>query len=168
MVLFHDFIFFYLTFYNFVTFGSISCNIFGQQELHCVIKFVLQPRGPPLIFEDESYQRNLRVKIANCSRLHCLAIPRRDLRTKKTKPNVEKQPAQQAFPIELLREGQLLRESQCGSKKKVEGGGGGEKRFLRFPPPPPSFMFFLLLSQLSRRTSRGNACYAGSRRLVGK
>ena len=33
--------------------------------------------------------------------------------------------------------------------------------FLRSPPPPPSFTFFLLLSQLSRRTSRGNACYAG-------
>ena len=32
---------------------------------------------------------------------------------------------------------------------------------LRSPPPPTSFMFFLLLSQLSRRTSRGNACYAG-------
>ena len=40
-------------------------------------------------------------------------------------------------------------------------GRGEEKRFLRSPPPPPSFMFFLLLSQLSRRTSRGNACYAG-------
>ena len=30
------------------------------------------------------------------------------------------------------------------------------------PPPPPSFIFFApVLSQLSRRTSRGNACYAG-------
>ena len=29
------------------------------------------------------------------------------------------------------------------------------------PPPPPSFNFFLLWSRLSRRTSRGNACYAG-------
>ena len=28
-------------------------------------------------------------KIANISRLHCLAIPRRDLSTKKTKPNIE-------------------------------------------------------------------------------
>ena len=27
---------------------------------------------------------------ANCSRLHCLAIPRLDLSTKKTKPNIEK------------------------------------------------------------------------------
>ena len=33
--------------------------------------------------------------------------------------------------------------------------------FLRSPPPLPSLIFFLLLSQLSRRTSRGNACYAG-------
>ena len=30
------------------------------------------------------------VKIANFSQLHCLAIPRRDLNTKKTKPNIEK------------------------------------------------------------------------------
>ena len=27
--------------------------------------------------------------------------------------------------------------------------------------PPPRHSFFLLLSQLSKRTSRGNACYAG-------
>ena len=67
---------------------------------------------------------------------------------------VQLQPAQKAFPIEL-------RKSQSGSKKKVEGGEGGEKRFLLSPPPPPSFNFFLLLSLLSRRTSRGNACYAG-------
>ena len=32
----------------------------------------------------------LRFKIANFSRLYCLAIPRRDLNTKKTKPKVEK------------------------------------------------------------------------------
>ena len=31
-----------------------------------------------------------------------------------------------------------------------------------------SFMFFLLLSQLSRRTSRGNACYAGYTRTCQK
>ena len=30
-----------------------------------------------------------------------------------------------------------------------------------FPSPSPVIHFFLLLSQLSRRTSRGNACYAG-------
>ena len=39
------------------------------------------------------------------------------------------------------------------------------KGFLLSPPPPPPpsfiFIFFLLLSQLSRRTSGGNACYAG-------
>ena len=34
--------------------------------------------------------RGFRVKTANFSRLHCLAIPRRDLSTKKTKPNIEK------------------------------------------------------------------------------
>ena len=36
-----------------------------------------------------------------------------------------------------------------------------KKGWLRSPPPPPSLIFFLLLSQLSRRTSWGNACYAG-------
>ena len=36
--------------------------------------------------------RSFRVKIANFSRLHCLAIPKRDLSTKKTKPNIEKWP----------------------------------------------------------------------------
>ena len=65
-------------------------------------------------------------------------------------------------------------------QKKVEGGGGGEKRkrlpanptilensgvcgqaVPSFPSPSPVIHFFLLLSQLSRRTSRGNACYAG-------
>ena len=34
--------------------------------------------------------RGFRVKIANFSRLHSLAIPRGDLSTKKTKPNIEK------------------------------------------------------------------------------
>ena len=33
-----------------------------------------------------------RVKIANFSRLHCLAITKRDLRAKKTKPYIEKCP----------------------------------------------------------------------------
>ena len=39
-----------------------------------------------------TWLRGLRVKIANFSRLHCLASPRRDLSTKKTKPNREKSP----------------------------------------------------------------------------
>ena len=33
--------------------------------------------------------RGFRVKIANLSRLRCLAIPKRNLSTKKTKPNIE-------------------------------------------------------------------------------
>ena len=36
--------------------------------------------------------RSFGVKMANFSRLHCLAIPRRDLSTKKTTPNIEKLP----------------------------------------------------------------------------
>ena len=32
-----------------------------------------------------------------------------------------------------------------------------------FPSPSPIILFLLLLSQLSRRTSRGDACYAGYR-----
>ena len=62
----------------------------------------------------------------------------------------------------------------------VERGGGGEKRkrlpanptilensgvcgqaVPSFPFPSPVIHFFLLLSQLSRRTSQGYACYAG-------
>ena len=39
-----------------------------------------------------TWLRGFRVKIANFSRLRCLAIPRRDLGTKKTKPNIEKWP----------------------------------------------------------------------------
>ena len=39
-----------------------------------------------------TWLRGFRVKIANFSQLHCLAIPIRDLSTKKTKPNTEKWP----------------------------------------------------------------------------
>ena len=45
------------------------------------------------------------------------------------------------------------------AKKSLKGEG--RKGNLHSPPPPPSFIFFfLLLSQFSRWTSRGNACYA--------
>ena len=37
-----------------------------------------------------TWLRGVRVKIANFSRLQCLAIPRGNLSTKKTKPNIEK------------------------------------------------------------------------------
>ena len=36
-----------------------------------------------------------------------------------------------------------------------------ERKQKKKPPPPSFIFFFLLLSQLSRRTSLGNACYAG-------
>ena len=36
-----------------------------------------------------------------------------------------------------------------------------KKVLLPSPSPVIHFFFFLLLPQLSRRTSRGNACYAG-------
>ena len=39
------------------------------------------------------------------------------------------------------------------AKKKVEGGGGDL--------PLPRHSFFFALVPVSRRTSRGNACYAG-------
>ena len=43
-------------------------------------------------FKILTWLRGFRGKIANFSRLHCLAIPRRELSTKKTKPNIEKWP----------------------------------------------------------------------------
>ena len=52
----------------------------------------------------------------------------------------EAQPAQQAFPIELLRESQ---------RWKGEGEGEG---FLLSPPPPPSLLFFFSRPSFSRRT----------------
>ena len=42
-----------------------------------------------------------RDKPANFSRLHCLAIPRRDLSTKKTKPNIEKWPESLGVMLEF-------------------------------------------------------------------
>ena len=39
-----------------------------------------------------TWLRGFRSKIANFSRLHCLVIARRELSTKKTKPNIEKWP----------------------------------------------------------------------------
>ena len=46
------------------------------------------------------------------------------------------------------------------AKKRLKGEGEG-RRGSFFPLPLPRHSFFLLLFQLSRRTSRGNACYAG-------
>ena len=46
------------------------------------------------------------------------------------------------------------------AKKRLKGQGEG-RRGSFFPLPLPRHSFFLLLFQLSRRTSRGNACYAG-------
>ena len=41
-------------------------------------------------FKILTWFQGFRVKIANFSRLHCLAIPRRELSTRKTKPTIEK------------------------------------------------------------------------------
>ena len=68
---------------------------------------------------------------------------------------VSVQPAQQAFPIELLRE------SQNGSQKKNGRGRGRGEEVPSFPSPSPVIPFFLLSSQLFSTNSRGNACYAG-------
>ena len=52
-------------------------------------------------------------------------------------------------------------------KKRLKGEGEGRRGKRKgeevpsFPSPFPVIHVFLLLSQLSRRTSRGNACYAG-------
>ena len=45
--------------------------------------------------------RGFRNTIANFSRLHCLAIPRRELSTKKAQPNIEKWPESLGFKFEL-------------------------------------------------------------------
>ena len=45
--------------------------------------------------------RGFRVKIANCSPLDCLAIPRRKSSTKKTKPNIEKWPESLGVMLEF-------------------------------------------------------------------
>ena len=54
----------------------------------------------------------------------------------------------------------ITRKLERKQKKGWRGRGKGEDSFFPLPLPRHS-IFFLLLSQLSRRTSRGNACYAG-------
>ena len=48
-----------------------------------------------------TWLRGFRVKISNFPRLHCLAIPRRNLRTKKTKPNIENLPESLGVVLEF-------------------------------------------------------------------
>ena len=48
-----------------------------------------------------TWLRGFRVKTANLSRPHYLAIPRGDLNTKKTKPNIEKWPESLGVMLEL-------------------------------------------------------------------
>ena len=56
--------------------------VFSLGSRNCLVKILTWLRG----------LAKFRVKIANFSRLHCLAIPRKELSTKKTKPNIEKWP----------------------------------------------------------------------------
>ena len=53
-----------------------------------------------------------------------------------------------------------LRSKRFQSSYCAKVRAGAKKRFVPLPLPRYSFCF-LLLSQLSRRTSRGNTCYAG-------
>ena len=48
-----------------------------------------------------TWLRGFRDKIANFSRPHCLIIPRRDLITKKTKPNIKKLPESLGVGLEF-------------------------------------------------------------------
>ena len=48
-----------------------------------------------------TWLQGFRVKIANFSRLHCIVILRRDLNTKKTKPNMEKWPESVGVVLEF-------------------------------------------------------------------
>ena len=54
-----------------------------------------------------TWLRGFRVKIANFSRLRCLAISRRHLSTKKTKPNIEKWPEILGFMVNISDVGYL-------------------------------------------------------------
>ena len=63
---------------------------------------------PPPVIADVRYinwiltwLRGFRVKIANFPRLYCLSIPKRDLNTKKTKPNIEKWPESLGVMLEF-------------------------------------------------------------------
>ena len=50
-----------------------------------------------------TWLRGFRVKVAKFLRLHCLAIPRRDLKTKKTKPNIlRKMTRKPRNPVRIL------------------------------------------------------------------
>ena len=74
-------------------FVSSSCMFLKKNNL---LKTWLNPVLKLIIFKgtglwcSKILTLSLRDTIANFSRLHCLAIPRRDLSTKKTKPNIEK------------------------------------------------------------------------------
>ena len=70
---------------------------------HSVFEVYILSNSPCSIYiKILTWLRGLRFKIANFSPLHCLAIPRRDLSTKKTKPNREKWPESLGVVLEFL------------------------------------------------------------------
>ena len=70
---------------------------------HSVFEVYILSNSPCSIYiKILRWLRGLRFKIANFSPLHCLAIPRRDLSTKKTKPNREKWPESLWVVLEFL------------------------------------------------------------------
>ena len=64
------------------------------------IKFYL--KAQVRLFTILTWLQGFSVKIATFSRLHCLTIPRRDLSTKKTKPDIEKWPESLEVMLNLL------------------------------------------------------------------
>ena len=84
---------FFLSFFFFF-FCEIRLNVFTAFRKKQSIAFI---RYIKIL----TWLRGFRVKIAFFLRLHYLAIPRRDLSTKKTKPNIEKWPESLGVIIEF-------------------------------------------------------------------
>ena len=75
--------------------GSHTCTHRGPichaslRQLPTGLEYQCQEIGHVRYINIQAWLRGFRVKIANFSRFFCLSIPKRDLDTKKTTPNIE-------------------------------------------------------------------------------
>ena len=74
--------------------NRMSVGFCQEANLKLLVELALFSNSPRSIYQNSN--------IANCSRLHCFAIPKRDLSTKKTKPNIEKWPESLGVMSEFL------------------------------------------------------------------